>query len=343
MVHFFYCSAIVIIIIIDSITPFFNPFYHLFLSYYCHFFSTAFCAVRPPGHHAETDRACGFCFFNNAGIGARYAQEKYGVKNVAVLDFDVHHGNGTEEGFTPNDTLFYGSTHEKDNFPGTGVDPSPYIGDKVKDDLHRRIVNRTIGRGHESVKEFRIKWAQIIEEMVLFRPDLIIFSAGFDAHDEDPLADVELLEEDFEWATEIVMKACVRIDPLNPVPVMSVLEGGYDLTALADSTVVHVNALARGYPIPAIINATINASTILNVESKALKINDINIDDKNEKYNDSDNNDNNNNSDNSNHDHNNVNNSDNNNDCDENENGPSKYGGDEVEALKDHIKSLNLL
>jgi acetoin utilization deacetylase AcuC-like enzyme len=119
---------------------------------------SAFCCVRPPGHHAERNKACGFCFFNNAAIGARFAQDRYGVKKVAVIDFDVHHGNGTEEGFAPDETLFYGSTHELDNFPGTGRDPSPYVGAKAKKPLHRRIVNRTLNAGPCSVKQFHTKW-----------------------------------------------------------------------------------------------------------------------------------------------------------------------------------------
>ena len=119
---------------------------------------SAFCCVRPPGHHAERNKACGFCFLNNAAIGARFAQDRYGVKKVAVIDFDVHHGNGTEEGFIPDETLFYGSTHELDNFPGTGRDPSPYVGVKAKKPLHRRIVNRTLNAGPCSVKQFHNKW-----------------------------------------------------------------------------------------------------------------------------------------------------------------------------------------
>jgi acetoin utilization deacetylase AcuC-like enzyme len=209
---------------------------------------TAFCCVRPPGHHAERDKACGFCFLSNAAIGARYAQEKYGVKKVAVVDFDVHHGNGTEEGFTPDETLFYGSTHELGNFPGTGKDPSPYVGSKARKPIHRRIVDREIRSGKRSVREFHTKWAQVIDEMTLFKPDLVIISAGFDAHDEDPLSDIELLEPDFAWATKIVMEACVKINPQSPVPVISILEGGYNLDALAASALAHVQVLAGGYP-----------------------------------------------------------------------------------------------
>jgi acetoin utilization deacetylase AcuC-like enzyme len=107
-------------------------------------FRNVFCCVRPPGHHATRSQSGGFCFFNNAAIAAKYAQAYYGVERVAVLDFDVHHGNGTEEGFEPYDNLFYGSTHEKDNYPGTGRDPSPNIGDKAVREVDRRIVNRTL-------------------------------------------------------------------------------------------------------------------------------------------------------------------------------------------------------
>jgi acetoin utilization deacetylase AcuC-like enzyme len=211
---------------------------------------SAFCCVRPPGHHAHRGKAGGFCFMNNAGIGARYAQSVYeGIKKVAVLDFDVHHGDGVEEGFAPHENLFYGSTHEKDNFPGTGTDPFPFVGENARNELDRRIVNRTINRGPDSVKEFHLKWVEVIEEMILFKPDLIIISAGFDAHDEDPLASCELYEEDFSWATEVVMKAAFKLNPHSPIPVMSVLEGGYDLPALASSALAHVNMLAKGHPL----------------------------------------------------------------------------------------------
>jgi len=211
---------------------------------------TAFCPVRPPGHHAEPNKVCGFCFLANAGIAARYAQTKYDVERVAVLDFDVHHGNGTEEGFKHFDTLFYGSTHEKDNFPGTGIDPTPFIGERAKRPIDRRIVDRTIAAGPTSRAQFKVKWRQIIEEMIIFKPNLIIFSAGFDAHDDDPLASLELIEEDFEWATQIVLEACVKIDPNSPIPCISVLEGGYDLNAIAKSASIHCKVLADGYPLP---------------------------------------------------------------------------------------------
>ena len=211
---------------------------------------TAFCPVRPPGHHAEPNKVCGFCFLANAGIAARYAQTKYNVEKVAVLDFDVHHGNGTEEGFKNFETLFYGSTHEKDNFPGTGIDPTPFVGERAKRPIDRRIVDRTIVAGPSSRAQFKVKWRQIIEEMIIFKPNLVVFSAGFDAHDDDPLASLELIEEDFEWATQIVLDACVKIDPISPIPCISVLEGGYDLHAIAKSASIHCKVLAAGYPPP---------------------------------------------------------------------------------------------
>ena len=214
---------------------------------------SCFCAVRPPGHHAETNRAMGFCFFNGAGIAAKYAQSKYGeshgVKKVAVLDFDVHHGNGTEEGFLRDQSCFYGSTHEKDNFPGTGIDLTPKIGDLAVKEQHRRIVNRylTGGDHKRSREEFPSRWKFVVSEMERFKPDLIIFSAGFDAHGDDPLGNCWLKDEDFEWATDVVLVACSRINPSNPVPCISVLEGGYNLQAISRSAVLHCKSLQRGY------------------------------------------------------------------------------------------------
>jgi acetoin utilization deacetylase AcuC-like enzyme len=204
--------------------------------------------VRPPGHHADPDESGGFCFFNNAGIAARYAQEKYGVRKVAVLDFDIHHGNGTENGFRTSETLFYGSTHQRNGYPGTGNDPSPYVGDKAKDPLHRRIVNRytNVGKNNSS-PNFRVKWAEILSEMIRFGPNFVIISAGFDAHKFDPLSDANLVEADFEWATIEIYKACNRIDPTNSIPIISVLEGGYNIGVLGDCVLAHVKVLEMGY------------------------------------------------------------------------------------------------
>lgn len=234
---------------------------------------TAFCCTRPPGHHAERSKAQGFCFFNNAAIGAKYAQQKYGeshgIRKVAVMDFDVHHGNGTEEGFEGDESLFYGSTHEKDNYPGTGIDPSPYVGESAKNEIDRRIVNRYLigGDGDRQYKkpdkvnkssrsDFRIKWTEVVEEMKLFNPDLVIFSAGFDAHSSDPLGNCWLEDEDFYWATEVVLAAMETLDRADKVAdthiikrgkrkAVSTLEGGYDLEAISSSAVQHVRALAR--------------------------------------------------------------------------------------------------
>lgn len=209
---------------------------------------SAFCCVRPPGHHAERAKSCGFCFFNNVGIGARYAQEKYGVKKVAVLDPDVHHGNGTEDGFAPDPFLFYASTHERDNFPGTGLDPSPNTGEKAKNEIDRRIVNRILDRGPSSKTQFREKWVDILKEMERFQPELVFISAGFDAHDDDPLSWCELEEEDYRWFTEQVLLTNTRISKKinKTVPTISVLEGGYNLIAIGNSSVAHVEALLNG-------------------------------------------------------------------------------------------------
>jgi len=219
---------------------------------------TAFAAVRPPGHHAERNTVMGFCFFNNAAIGAKYAQFKYGtshgVAKVAVMDFDVHHGNGTEEGFRSDATLFYGSTHEKDNFPGTGHDMYPNIGDNAKSEVHRRIVNRYLdGGGHKKSREqFFSRWLHVVDEMERFKPDLIIISAGFDAHGDDPIGNCWLQDADFGWATDVISCAAARIKPdSGPVPVISVLEGGYDLQAISRSAVIHCQALQNGHVAPA--------------------------------------------------------------------------------------------
>lgn len=218
---------------------------------------TAFAATRPPGHHAERNTVMGFCFFNNAAIGAKYAQSQYGkshgIARVAVMDFDVHHGNGTEEGFRNDETLFYGSTHEKDNFPGTGPDMYPNIGDNAKKELHRRIVNRYLDGGDHkrSRKQFLSKWLHVVDEMERFKPDLIIISAGFDAHGDDPIGNCWLQDQDFGWATDMVSRAAARLKTDgSPVPIISVLEGGYDLQAISRSAVVHCQALQRGYMAP---------------------------------------------------------------------------------------------
>lgn len=150
----------------------------------------------------------------------------------------MHHGNGVEEGFKPFSNLFYGSTHEKDNYPGTGLEPIN-IGDAAESELDRRIVNRTLATGKNSKGEFRVKWAQIMHEMLRFQPELVIISAGFDAHKDDPLGGCALQEEDFAWATQAVLDVCSKLDPVNPVPCISVLEGGYNVKAIAECAAVH--------------------------------------------------------------------------------------------------------
>eukprot|EP01041_Mallomonas_annulata_P004881 gene4881-9732_t len=231
---------------------------------------SAFCCVRPPGHHAERNKACGFCFLSNAGIGALHAQTVHGIEKVAVLDFDVHHGNGTEEGFAPYPNLFYGSTHQSPNFPGTGPEPD-LIGDDAVDEIHRRIVNRHLTAGPISREEFRCKWMQILQEMERFAPGLVIISAGFDAHDEDPLASCELIEEDFAWATQQIWASCARINVERPPPCVSVLEGGYDLTALASSAVAHVRALAAGPPTTT-VTVTVQPQISISISSEAVTV-----------------------------------------------------------------------
>lgn len=217
----------------------------------------------------------GFCFMNNAAIAAQYARKRYGVKKVAILvnhiilmhcyakyesiyneflsfivsqDFDVHHGNGTDLGFQDDPDMFYGSTHERDNFPGTGPEPK-HKGPQAVQEVDRRIVNRYLSPGSISKMQFRAKWAEIISEMELFKPNLIIFSAGFDAHTQDPLGGCNLDEEDFAWATQIVLDATYRIDPDASVPCMSILEGGYNLSAVAKSVVLHCGVLRNHKPV----------------------------------------------------------------------------------------------
>lgn len=280
----------------------------------------AFCCVRPPGHHAEPSRSMGFCFANNTVIAAEHARIKYGVERVAILDFDVHHGNGTNEyarllflhyeqqrqqqtagrsdeaakpaasvfagGFgakklqksthdfdqfaeilqshrryhrhchpsaddapRPLYPLFYASTHEREGYPGTG----PEKPKEKRTEIDRFVVNRNIPFGPESRAVFRAKWREIVDELARYEPELVIFSAGFDAHDDDPLSDVELSDEDFYWATAAVLDRLYETQRLRqretgasrPLRVLSVLEGGYDLAAIARCAVEHVAAMVE--------------------------------------------------------------------------------------------------
>ncbi|CAN5277889.1 histone deacetylase family protein [soil metagenome] len=195
----------------------------------------AFAAMRPPGPHAEHARAMGFCFFNNAAIAAHYARARYDAERIAVVDFDVHHGNGTQDIFWNDRDLFYGSTHQMPLYPGTGAqDETGAAGN---------IVNAPLRAGDGS-RAFREAMRSIIlPALDAFTPDLLIISAGFDAHRSDPLGGLELTEEDFVWATLYLMELA---DNHAGGRVVSFLEGGYDLAALAASTGVHVQALMRG-------------------------------------------------------------------------------------------------
>ena len=191
-----------------------------------------FCAVRPPGHHAETRMAMGFCLFNNVAIGAAYARERFKIDRVAVVDFDVHHGNGTQEMFWSQPNLLYASTHQMPLFPGTGA--ATEIGD------YNNIVNVPLSAGAGSV-EFRAAFNQIIlPELKRFKPELLIISAGFDAHANDPLAQLNLYEDDYAWVTLELLSIAEKYSESR---VVSVLEGGYNLDALRSSASIHVRQL----------------------------------------------------------------------------------------------------
>lgn len=194
----------------------------------------AFCAMRPPGHHAESRRAMGFCLFNNAAIAAHYARAAYGAERVAVIDFDVHHGNGTQEIFWSDPDLFYGSTHQMPLYPGSGSRQETGVGN---------IFNAPLRAG-DGGEEFRMAMNDLIlPALDIFSPDLVVVSAGFDAHHRDPLGSLELKEEDFAWATLELMEVAER---QSGGRLVSVLEGGYDLRGLAASVGIHVQALMRG-------------------------------------------------------------------------------------------------
>jgi acetoin utilization deacetylase AcuC-like enzyme len=195
----------------------------------------AFCAMRPPGHHTERARPMGFCIFNQAAIAARHAQKKHGLHRVAVVDFDVHHGNGTQDIFWSDPTLMYCSTHQMPLYPGTGA--TSERGD------HDNIVNAPLRAG-DGGEQFKAAMEQrILPRLQAFGAELIIISAGFDAHVRDPLANLELTEADFGWATRAIMDVA---DKTAQGRVVSVLEGGYDLEGLSRSAAAHVIALMRG-------------------------------------------------------------------------------------------------
>ncbi|WP_439573421.1 histone deacetylase family protein [Phreatobacter sp.] len=197
--------------------------------------SNAFVATRPPGHHAETATAMGFCLFNNAAVAARHARARHGAGRVAIMDFDVHHGNGTQDIFWSDPNVMYLSTHEMPLYPGTGA--------TGETGAYGQIVNAPLraGDGGEAFREaFDVV---ILPRLRDFSPDLVIISAGFDAHERDPLANLNLTEADFAWATRMLMDIA---DDKAGGRLVSLLEGGYDLEGLGRSVAAHVMALMRG-------------------------------------------------------------------------------------------------
>lgn len=191
----------------------------------------AFCAVRPPGHHAEQDRAMGFCFFNNIAVAAHYAKAKYGLEKVAIIDFDVHHGNGTQDIFWKEKDVFYGSSHEMPLFPGTGSRLEKGAGN-----IHN-VPLEPESSGHIFRQEME---RHLLGPLDDFSPDFVFISAGFDGHRDDPLATLMLTEDDFGWVTQQLVdiaenKASGRL--------VSMLEGGYNLESLAQSVAMHVSCL----------------------------------------------------------------------------------------------------
>ncbi|MFN8758935.1 MAG: histone deacetylase family protein [Tagaea sp.] len=191
-----------------------------------------FCAVRPPGHHAEAAQAMGFCVFNNVAVGALRARVKHGLRRVAVVDFDVHHGNGTQHMFERDADLFYASSHEWPLYPGTGAAQDRGVAGN--------IVNAPLPGGSDGLAFRRAFERTILPALDAFKPELVIVSAGFDAHENDPLASLRLVEADYAWVTRALMDVA-RAHAKDRL--VSALEGGYDLDALAASSAAHVDAL----------------------------------------------------------------------------------------------------
>ena len=194
-------------------------------------FKNAFCAVRPPGHHAEKEKAMGFCIYNNVAVGANYLIEKYKYNKVAIIDFDVHHGNGTQDIFYDNEKVLYISTHQYPYYPGSGSEK-----EKGK---YNNIFNIPLEAGTTAV-EYLNAYEHVLNKLKEFKPEFLLFSAGFDAHIDDPLAQLRLSSEDFYTLTKRTLEIS---KPFCNGNVVSILEGGYDLKALQDSTQRHVDAL----------------------------------------------------------------------------------------------------
>ena len=194
-------------------------------------FNNAFCAVRPPGHHAEKNKAMGFCIYNNVAVGAHYLLDKYKLKKVAIIDFDVHHGNGTQDIFYNNENVLYISTHQFPFYPGSGTD-------KERGEFNN-IFNIPLPAGTNS-EAYLNAYEFVLNKLKDFKPEFILFSAGFDAHENDPLAQLRLKSDDYYKVT----KRTLALSKLFcNGKVVSILEGGYDLNALKESTEAHVNAL----------------------------------------------------------------------------------------------------
>ena len=194
-------------------------------------FKNAFCAVRPPGHHAEKDKAMGFCIYNNVAVGANYLIEKYKYNKVAIIDFDVHHGNGTQGIFYNNEKVLYISTHQYPYYPGSGSE-------KEKGKFNN-VFNIPLEAG-TTAEEYLNAYEHVLKKLKEFKPEFLLFSAGFDAHIDDPLAQLRLNSEDFYQLTKRTLDVIKSFCNGN---VVSILEGGYDLKALQDSTQRHVDAL----------------------------------------------------------------------------------------------------
>ena len=194
-------------------------------------FKNAFCCVRPPGHHAEKEKAMGFCIFNNVAVGANYLIEKYKYKKIAIIDFDVHHGNGTQDIFYNDKNVLYISTHQYPYYPGSGS--------KKENGKYNNVLNIPLEAGTTG-NEYLNAYEKVLDKLKEFKPEFLLFSAGFDAHIDDPLAQLRLSSEDFYKITKRTLEVS---KPFCNGNIVSILEGGYDLRALQESTQRHVDAL----------------------------------------------------------------------------------------------------